>query len=245
MPSTYPFGSSKPSESKLNQLFGSGNNTNNSSYIPMHSMVSAASQQPQQELTSPNDLSIGSPRNGKGSPRFADVNGPTVLYPGSQSSHATLMRNVNHQKNNPNQATKELSSSPNIHQKAQPNQSQRLSPNVGDISTTVSNSGITSPTTFYPTGNSEKEPLPQVSTFGKSRPKQPPTFNSQSQHPKLLQSNSNTIGSSNNSSNTPNESSSKNSVTLDLKLFDHDFVREKSSAGRISAKSSRGDLHLT
>ena len=81
--------------------------------------------------------------------------------------------------------------------------------------------------------------------FVKSRPKQPPTFNSQSQHPKLLQSNSNTIGSSNNSSNTPNESSSKNSVTLDLKLFDHDFVREKSSAGRISAKSSRGDLHLT
>ena len=49
-----------------------------------------------------------------------------------------------------------------------------------------------------------------------------------------------------NTNNNPNTNDSNlSAVTLDLKLFDPDFVREKSSAGRISAKSSRGDLHLT
>ena len=48
-----------------------------------------------------------------------------------------------------------------------------------------------------------------------------------------------------NTCNTNTNDANLSPATLDLKLFDPDFVREKSSAGRISAKSSRGDLHLT
>ena len=259
----------RPSESKLNQLFGG--NSAAQSYIPMHTMTPSASQP--SDLTITNDL--GSPRHQSSNPPYhhhmgggggGNVNGPNhpwVGGPAAQSNAPTMLRQNQHQPNQ-NNPPHMANASPQIH-KNRPGVTQMHQnyPFSGDHSTTVSNSGVTSPRGMYPTGPLDKDVQPNppnsTSTFGKSKQKnQPQTAFGNKSAPNQNNKNSSTLphnrpcnnvntnnGSShNNNSANPNDSS-VSPVTLDLKLFDPDFVREKSSAGRISAKSSRGDLHLT